>query len=221
MTSMCPRWIRGAALLCALAVVPAGCGGGTRDVASPSGGPSAASAPAVSTPTAPATTSSPTPAPARTTVSPAAPPPCRQSKGWSQEQTADWLRSIVDVSTTAVEISQSTPELCGSVTMQVEFFKVTFTPAGAEYAFDIKSVKRTRVTVDGRRFATVEAPEDLTVGRCATVLATAYVGVPLRPSELPTYIDDIAGLSPKVYFDSERLVGHDLAGLGSQLNLAC
>ncbi|MFC4068626.1 hypothetical protein [Actinoplanes subglobosus] len=219
MTSMCPRWIRGAALVCALAVVPVGCGG-TRDAASPNGGPSATSAPAVATPTAPATTSS-SPAPARTTVSPTAPPPCRQSRGWSQEQTADWLSDIVDVSTTAVEISPSTPELCDPVTMQVEFFKVTFTPAGADYEFDIKSVKRTRVTVEGRRFATVEAPEDLTVGRCATVLATAYVGAPLRPSELPSYIDDIAGLSPKVYFDSERLVGHDLAGLGSALNLAC
>jgi hypothetical protein len=140
----------------------------------------------------------------------------------------------VDTSKDPVAIHESvggyTGPLCETVTVQVEFWKLTYGSAGAgehttsateappDHYFDMDSVKRTELRVDGRKELLVKPPEKLYAGDrsvCAGALVAVYVGKPLKSKQLPEQISTgSVGVSiggGDVEFRTERVAEYELS----------
>ncbi|MEV6649797.1 hypothetical protein [Streptomyces sp. NPDC051219] len=208
----------GSALLVASALLAAGCSGGD-------GGASAAEPPAATTTAAPVTpTESPSP------PYPTAAKGCHPNRAWTPKEAVEWVRLEAEPpadNTTAekgVRIRRALPgydgPLCEPVTIQVEFWRLTYgaadgrpqrtpdpTEPPADYYFDMASVKRTQLRIDGRQEHLVPLPDKLYAADrsvCVGALVAVYVGKPLTVKELPEHIST-GGYIDNVEFRSERV----------------
>lgn len=220
------------ALLAAVALLTAGCSGdrdGT-DV-------SAATPSATGTATAAPTTPSATPSPPYPTNAKG----CHPNGEWTTEQIMSWVRIAADAPAAGVDTSKDpvkivesvagyTGPLCETVTVQVEFWKLTYGSAGAggytpgateappDYFFDMDSVKRTELRVDGRKEHLVKPPEKLYADDrsvCVGALVAVYVGRPLKSKELPEQISTESGglniAGGNVKFRTDRVAEYQLS----------
>lgn len=220
------------ALLAAVALLTAGCSGNG------DGTDASAATPSVTgTATAAPTTASATPSPLYPTNAKG----CHPNGGWTTEQVVSWVRIGADVPAAGVDTSKDpvtidesvegySGPLCETVTVQVEFWKLTYGSAGAgeyttsatgappDYYFDMDSVKRTELRVDGRKEHLVKTPERLYAGDrsvCAGALVAVYVGRPLKSKELPEHISTESGglniSGGDVKFRTERVAEYELS----------
>ncbi|WP_328980339.1 hypothetical protein [Streptomyces canus] len=219
-------------MLAAVALMTAGCSGdghGTdASAATPSGTGTATAAP---------TTPSATPSPPYPTNAKG----CHPNGEWTTEQATDWVRIAADAPDAGVDTSKDpvtihesvegySGPLCETVTVQVEFWKLTYGSAGAgerttsateappDYYFDMDSVKRTELRVDGRKELLVKPPEKLYAGDrsvCVGALVAVYVGKPLKSKELPEQISTESGglniYGGDVEFRTERVAEYELS----------
>ncbi|WP_326659621.1 hypothetical protein [Streptomyces canus] len=219
-------------MLAAVALMTAGCSGdgdGTdASAATPSGTGTATAAP---------TTPSATPSPPYPTNAKG----CHPNGEWTTEQATDWVRIAADAPDAGVDTSKNpvtihesvegySGPLCETVTVQVEFWKLTYGSAGAgehttsateappDYYFDMNSVKRTELRVDGRKELLVKPPEKLYAGDrsvCVGALVAVYVGKPLKSKELPEQISTESGglniYGGDVEFRTERVAEYELS----------
>lgn len=231
------RWARYAAapvtaLLAAVGLLTAGCSGDGDGTDA-----SAATPSLTGTATAAPTTPSATPSPPYPTNAKG----CHPNGEWTTEQIMRWVRIAADAPAAGVDTSKDpvtidesvagyTGPLCETVTVQVEFWKLTYGSGGAgenttgateappDYYFDMDSVKRTELRVDGRKEHLVKPPERLYAGDrsvCVGALVAVYVGRPLKRKELPEQIStDSGGLNiggGDVEFRTERVSEYELS----------
>jgi hypothetical protein len=216
-----------ACLLAAVALLTAGCSGGGAD----------ASASPKASATASASTAAPsTPAPSPTPAYPTNAAGCHPDKGWSTSQTAEWVKLMrVGYSEPAgavanqVHLDKSLTgydgPLCTPVTIQVEFWKITYRAADSgsralageteQYYFAMKSLKRTELRVDGRGARDVLPPKGFASAKtspCVGFLMAIYAGKPLTSKELPSDIKTggAAYLNDTVTFPTERVGDYTL-----------
>lgn len=169
------------ALLAAVARLTAGCSGDG------DGTDASAATPSVTgTATAAPTTPSTTPSPPYPTNAKG----CHPNGEWTTEQAVSWVRTAADAPAAGVDTSKDpvtidesvegySGPLCETVTVQVEFRSLPYGSAGAggyttsateappDYYFDyfdMDSVKRTELRVDGRKEHLVRPPERLIAG---------------------------------------------------------
>ncbi|MBY8883070.1 hypothetical protein [Actinacidiphila acidipaludis] len=155
-----------------------GCSGGGDDAAAPSPDPSAT----------PASTSSPgtasaTPSPPPSPVYPTGAAGCHPDHGWSQAQAAEWVKfgqigtpTWTDGTWGHVRFDKSLAgfdgPLCEAVTVQVQYWKVTYrasddgpvsTDGSPQYTFTTVPLARTQLRVAGRSVRNVHlrSPGDL------------------------------------------------------------
>ncbi|MEU9327562.1 hypothetical protein AB0D91_27740 [Streptomyces canus] len=218
-------------MLAAVALLTAGCSGdGDGTYAS------AATPSVTGTATAAPTTPSATPSPPYPTNAKG----CHPNGEWTTEQARSWVRIHDDVPAAGVNTSKDPVTidesvegygpLCKTVTVQVEFWKLTYGSAGAgehtpgateappDYYFDMDSVKRTELRVDGRKELLVKPPEKLYAGDrsvCVGALVAVYVGRPLKSKELPEQIstgsEGVSIGGGDVDFRTERVAEYELS----------
>jgi hypothetical protein len=173
-------------MLAAVALLTAGCSGDGDGTDASAATPSVTGI-ATAAPTTPSATPSP--------PYPTSAKGCHPNGGWTTEQAMRWVRIAanapaagVDTSKDPVAIHESvggyTGPLCETVTVQVEFWKLTYGSAGAgehttsateappDYYFDMDSV----LLYAGDRSV------------CVGALVAVYVGKPLKSKELPEQI---------------------------------
>ncbi|WP_146067834.1 hypothetical protein [Streptomyces sp. Ru72] len=199
-----------AGLLAALVLLLTGCSGGGADTGDTAAGPSVSAATSV--------TGAPAPAATAPSASPTPPYPtgsagCHPGDGWTQKETADWVRLESETPDTFTPAAGSVRlrtsllgydgPLCAPVTVQVQFWKLTYgstgkrdvvprpTESGPDYYFSMRSLGRTQVRFDGTAEKSVPVPKSLyddnrTV--CEGALLAVYVGKPLLDRELPKEI---------------------------------
>jgi len=177
---------RRAVPLCVLALALTGCGDQERTTVA---GQTSQVSPAPTSTTAPPTLTPTTPTPTTPTAKPTT-PPCNQNKGWSSGETLKWVKSMVKIdnnSDIALGLYSTAGTVCKAIPVQVEFWQVGLSDAGK--TFDMKSVLRKQVALDGRRVITVQTPANLKQDDCSGTITAVYVGKPLRTAELPQQMD--------------------------------
>ncbi len=218
------------ALLAAVALLTVGCSGDGDGTDA-----SAATPSATGTATAAPTTPSATPSPLYPTNAKG----CHPNGKWTTEQVVRWVRIAADAPAAGVDTSKDpvtidesmqgySGPLCETVTVQVEFWKLTYGGAGQyttsatgappDYYFDMDSVKRTELRVDGRKEQLVKTPERLYAGDrsvCVGALVAVYVGRPLKSKELPEQISTGSGVlsiaGGDVKFRTDRVAEYQLS----------
>ncbi|MFI7541028.1 hypothetical protein [Actinoplanes sp. NPDC049599] len=199
---MSPPTVRAASLV-VLALVLAGCSSTEQPAAG-----SAATATAVTS--APAASS---PAPSRS-VAPSA-RPCQRTTAWSQTQTLNWVRAMSETDSSSNVVlggNDDVDDLCKGLAVQVEFWRVDLTSFVGNASFELKSVLRKQVTIDGRRTVTIKPPKNFSARECTGILTAVYVGKPLTEAELPTELDPAGMAGKAVEFDTDR-VAYSVAGM--------
>jgi len=187
--------------LVVLALALAGCGKQER---------SAVAGPADATESVPAATVSPpsfSPSPAEPTTP--AEPVCVSAKGWTATEVGKWAQDLVQ--TDAPNKITFTPtylvdELCQAVKIQVEFWRVDFETI-TETTYEMTSVLRKQVSLDGKKTVTVAAPKGFSRGSCRGTVLAAYVGKPMSSAELPDSISagGYSGKSENLFPNGDRV----------------
>jgi hypothetical protein len=206
---LCPTWTaagggrfydaemsssRRALPLLVLALVLAGCGKQERGaVAGPVGATE-------STPTAPVSL------PSLTT--PAA-PVCASTKGWTSADVGEWAQDLIrtDAPNKITFRSDSVADdLCQAVKIQVEFWRVDF-KTFTQTTYEMTSVLRKQVSLDGKKEVTVAAPKGFARGACRGTILAAYPGKPMSDTELPDSISasGYSGKSEHFFLKSDRV----------------
>lgn len=216
-----------AAVLVAAGLLATACSGGGGGDAAPAPDPPATTAAAPSSASA-------SPRAMPSPVYPTGPGGCTQDRGWSQTRAAGWVNFGQIGSTTwtdhkwgHVRFDKSTAgfdgPLCDPVTVQVQYWKVTYRASGASsavdggtkrYAFTTASLARTRVRVDGRSVRDVYAPKSAASGAstpCVGYMWAIYVGKPLTEREMPTDITTGGVIGQQISFPTKRVAYSQLA----------
>jgi hypothetical protein len=115
-------------------------------------------------------------------------PACVSPKGWTNDDVKKWAVDLIQTDApnkiTFTSDNYFAPRLCQPVTVQVEFWRVDFTTF-VHTTYDMTSVLRKRVSVDGKKTVTVNAPKGFTRNTCRGTILVAYAGKPLSSGELP------------------------------------
>ncbi|WP_307782038.1 hypothetical protein [Streptomyces sp. MBT65] len=183
-------------------------------------------------------TPSPSPTPSLTPPYPTGASGCHENRGWTTEDSGDWLRLAVDTpkdnseddSVTIVSLPGYNGPLCRKITVQVEFWKLVYGVADDSdgerlsngmlpaYYFDIRRVKRVELHVDARVDRKVAPPASLYAtdrSPCVGALVSITVGKPLASKELPEEVDVGGGEDAwgraDVNFRSKRVADYDLS----------
>lgn len=160
---------------------------------------------------APVTAPAVPPPPAVTTAasSPAASPTpatCKDTKGWSADDTLSWVRQQVTYKIPG-NVELGTPGridfVCKPIGLQVQFWNVKVSTALGTVSYVMPSSQRKQISFDGRRPMTVKTPNDLQSTDCGGFVMAVYTGAPLTDDELPESID-FSGLKD-VKFRSDRV----------------
>ena len=160
-----------------LVLVLAGCGKQDHSaVASPAGVTESAT---VSPPApSPSPTDEPTPPPE---------PVCVSAKGWTNADIGKWAQDLIQ-SDAPNKITFApnylVDELCQAVKVQVEFWRVDFRTI-TETTYEMTSVRRKQVSLDGKKTVTVAAPKGFSRGTCRGTVLAAYAGEPMSSDGLP------------------------------------
>ena len=181
---------------------------------------------------------SPSPTPSLTPPYPTGSSGCHDNKGWTAEETREWVRRVVntpkenygDDEVRVVSLPGYNGPLCRKITVQVEFWKLVYGVAnGAEggrlsdgtrpaYYFDIRRVKRVELHTDASVEQRIALPASLYAtdrSPCVGALLSITVGKPLTSKELPKEVTvgggkDVWGRAT-VDFRSKRVADHELS----------
>ncbi|MFF7240091.1 hypothetical protein [Streptomyces collinus] len=217
-----------AAVLAAAGVLTAGCAGGGDDTAAPSPDPTATATATAAAPSPVASPASPSP------VYPTGPGGCHRDRGWSDTKAAAWVNftqlgtpTWTDGKWGHVRFDRSTVgfdgPLCDPVTVQVQYWKVTYrAPADSSapddgtqhYDFTTASLARTQVRIDGRSVHDVYAPKSVASAAknpCVGYMWAIYAGGPLYGHEMPTDITTGGVIGQSISFPSKRVADSQLA----------
>ena len=215
-----------AAVLAAVGFLATGCSGSGGDDAVAPSPDTSATAPATPSPSTPST-----PVTAPTTLSavyPTGPAGCHADHAWSATQAAEWLKfeqlgspTWMDGRWGHVHFAKSKPgfdgPLCDAVTVQVQYWKVTYRAAGnasvggggtQRYVFTTASLARTRLRVDGRSVKDVYAPKSVAsaaASPCVGYLVAIYIGGPLTEREMATDISTGGLVGQTISFPTKRV----------------
>jgi len=192
--------------LAVLALALAGCGEQERSAVA---GP-AASVPAA-TVSSPSLTLSPSPADKLPTSLSAVPPllTCESTKGWTSADFGEWAKDLIrtDAQNKITFTSDYlVDELCQPVKIQVEFWRVDFTTM-TQTTYELTSVLRKQLSLDGKKTVVVAAPKGFSRGSCRGTILAAYVGKPLSSTELPDSISasGYSGKSEHFFLKGDRV----------------
>jgi hypothetical protein len=114
-------------------------------------------------------------------------PVCVSAKGWTNADIGKWAQDLIQ--TDVPNKITFTPnylvdELCQAVKIQVEFWRVDFQTI-TETTYEMTSVLRKRVSLDGKKTVTVAAPKGFSRGTCRGTVLAAYAGEPMSSDGLP------------------------------------
>lgn len=181
---------------------------------------------------------SPSPTPSLTPPYPTGASGCHDNKGWTAEESRDWVRLVVDTpkenyaddGLRVVSLPGYNGPLCRKITVQVEFWKLVYGVAnGADgerlsdgtrpaYYFDIRRVKRVELHADASVERKIALPASLYAtdrSPCEGALLSITVGKPLTSKELPKEVEVGGGESvwrgATVDFRSQRVADHELS----------
>jgi hypothetical protein len=180
---------------------------------------------------------SPSPTPSLTPPYPTGASGCHDNKGWTAEESRDWVRRVVDTPKENYEDDglrvASLPgyngPLCRKITVQVEFWKLVYGVAnGARladgtrpaYYFDIRRVKRVELHADASVEQKIALPTSLYAtdrSPCEGALVSITVGKPLTSKELPKEVEVEVGAGEDrwsrgtVDFRSKRVADFELS----------
>ncbi|MFD3842853.1 hypothetical protein ACFWWC_42535 [Streptomyces sp. NPDC058642] len=195
-----------------------------------SGDPSESATPASGSP-------SPSPTPSLTPPYPTGASGCHDNKGWTAQESRDWVRLVVDTPKENYEDDQvkvdSLPgyngPLCHEIIVQVEFWKLVYGVADGAgerlsdgtkpvYYFDIRRVKRVELRADASSERKIALPKSLYAADrsvCEGALLSITVGKPLTSKELPEEIevggDESLWAGATVDFRSKRVADYELS----------
>ncbi|MEV7340290.1 hypothetical protein [Streptomyces sp. NPDC093544] len=220
----------GTALLVAVTLLTVGCSN-TSDVS--------ASTPSSTDPVSGVPVPSSSPSPSLSPLYPTNAAGCHPNAGWTPKEESAWLmlRAYTpdenwydgpDTVRISAAVAGSSGPLCEPLTVQVEFWELTYGSAagqtsatgGAEqapdYYFDMRSVQRTELRVDGRKEHLVEQPKKLYADDrsvCTGALLAIYSGKPLTSEELPENINTGDNINPRgdVDFNADRVATYELS----------
>ncbi|WP_232838213.1 hypothetical protein [Streptomyces geranii] len=183
---------------------------------------------------------SPSPTPSVTPPYPTGASGCHDNKGWTAEETAEWVQRFVetpketygdDGEVEVVSLPGYNGPLCRKITVQFEFWKLVYGVADGDdgerlsdgarpdYYFDIRRVKRVELQLDARVERRIALPTALYAtdrSPCEGALLSITVGKPLATKELPEEVavgggeEDVWGRAV-VDFRSKRVVDHELS----------
>ncbi|WP_234443102.1 hypothetical protein [Streptomyces cellulosae] len=125
---------------------------------------------------------SPSPTPSLTPPYPTGASGCHDNKGWTAEESRDWVRLVVDTpkenyedgEVKVVSLPGYSGPLCRKITVQVEFWKLVYGVANGadgdrlsdgtrpDYYFDIRRVKRVELPTDASVEQKIALPTSLT-----------------------------------------------------------
>jgi hypothetical protein len=183
---------------------------------------------------------SPSPTPSLTPPYPTGASGCHDNKGWTVEESRDWVRLVVDTPKENFGDSEvrvgSLPgyngPLCRKITVQVGFWKLVYGVAnGADrkrlsdgtrpaYYFDIRRVKRVELHADASVERKIALPASLYAmdrSPCEGALLSITLGKPLTSRELPEEVEvEVGGDksrwdSATVDFRSQRVADYELS----------
>ncbi|MEV7734907.1 hypothetical protein AB0O75_23025 [Streptomyces sp. NPDC088921] len=181
---------------------------------------------------------SPSPTPSLTPPYPTGASGCHDNKGWTAEESRDWVRLVVntpkenyeDDEVKVVSLPGYNGPLCRKITVQVEFWKLVYGVANGadgdrlsdgtrpDYYFDIRRVKRVELHTDASAEQKIALPASLYAtdrSPCEGALLSITVGKPLASKELPKEVEfadkeDLWGRGT-VDFRSKRVADHELS----------
>lgn len=181
---------------------------------------------------------SPSPTPSLTPPYPTGASGCHDNKGWTAEETEDWVRLAFDTpkenygddTVEIVSLPGYIGPLCRKVTVQVEFWKLVYGVADGtdgerlsdgtrpDYYFDIRRVKRVELRTaagEDRKIALPAALYATDRSPCEGALLSITVGKPLKSKELPEEVPVGGGVDSwgraTVDFRSERVADYELS----------
>ncbi|WP_327694683.1 hypothetical protein [Streptomyces sp. NBC_00459] len=181
---------------------------------------------------------SPSPTPSITPPYPTGASGCHDNKGWTAEESRDWVGRFVDTpkenyggdGLRVVSLPGYNGPLCRKITVQVEFWKLVYGVANGvdgkrlsngvrpAYYFDIQRVKRVELHVDAGVERKIALPKSLYAtdrSPCVGALISVTVGKPLTSRELPEEVE-VGGQKDAwdraiVDFRSQRVADHELS----------
>ncbi|MEU1269557.1 hypothetical protein [Streptomyces sp. NPDC005799] len=181
---------------------------------------------------------SPSPTPSLTPPYPTGASGCHDNKGWTAEESREWVRRFVDTpkedygdgEVKVVSLPGYNGPLCRKITVQVEFWKLVYGVANGDdgdrlsdgrrpdYYFDIRRVKRVELRTDAGVEQKIALPASLYAtdrSPCEGALLSIAVGKPLASRELPKEVGvggakDIWGRAT-VDFRSQRVADYELS----------
>jgi hypothetical protein len=181
---------------------------------------------------------SPSPTPSLTPPYPTGASGCHDNKGWTAEESRDWVRLAVDtpkensvsVGLRIASLPGYIGPLCRKITVQVEFWKLVYGVANGadgerlsdgarpDYYFDIRRVKRVELHEDAGVERKIALPASLYAtdrSPCEGALLSITVGKPLTSKELPKEVEvggeeDLWGRA-SVDFRSQRVADYELS----------
>ncbi|NEA61021.1 hypothetical protein [Streptomyces sp. SID12488] len=181
---------------------------------------------------------SPSPTPSLTPPYPTGASGCYDNKGWTAEESADWVGRFVDTpkenygsdEVEVVSLPGYNGPLCRKITVQVEFWKLVYGVANGadgerlsdgtrpDYYFDIRRGKRVELQVDAGVERKITLPTSLYAtdrSPCEGALLSITVGKPLTSKELPKEVpvggEDDAWGRATVDFRSKRVADYELS----------
>ncbi|MDQ0910751.1 hypothetical protein QFZ22_006736 [Streptomyces canus] len=181
---------------------------------------------------------SPSPTPSLTPPYPTGASGCHDNKGWTAEESRDWVRLAIDtpkensvsVGLRIASLPGYIGPLCRKITVQVEFWKLVYGVANGadgerlsdgarpDYYFDIRRVKRVELHEDAGVERKIALPASLYAtdrSPCEGALLSITVGKPLTSKELPKEVEvggeeDLWGRAT-VDFRSQRVADYELS----------
>ncbi|NEC88781.1 hypothetical protein G3I71_23890 [Streptomyces sp. SID12501] len=181
---------------------------------------------------------SPSPTPSLTPPYPTGASGCHDNKGWTAEESTDWVGLVVDTpkenygedELRVVSLPGYNGPLCRKITVQVEFWKLVYGVANGTdgerlsngmppaYYFDIRRGKRVELHTDAGVERTIALPTSLYAtdrSPCVGALISITVGKPLTSKELPEEVEvggekDLWGRAT-VDFRSQRVADYELS----------
>ncbi|KUN72592.1 hypothetical protein AQJ46_12245 [Streptomyces canus] len=179
----------------------------------------------------------PSPTPSLTPPYPTGASGCHDNKGWTAEESRDWVRRVVDTpkenyrgdGLRVASMPGYNGPLCRKITVQVEFWKLVYGVANGDrlsdgtrpaYYFDIRRVKRVELHADASVEQTVALPTSLYAtdrSPCEGALVSITVGKPLTSKELPEEVEIEVGVGEDrwsrgtVDFRSKRVADFELS----------
>ncbi|MFE9438224.1 hypothetical protein ACFYO2_04275 [Streptomyces sp. NPDC006602] len=181
---------------------------------------------------------SPSPTPSLTPPYPTGASGCHDNKGWTVEESRDWVRLVVDTpkenyvgdGLRVVSLPGYNGPLCRKITVQVEFWKLVYGVAnGADgerlsdgtrpaYYLDIRRVKRVELHADASVERKIALPASLYAtdrSPCEGALLSITLGKPLTSKELPKEVEVGGGEDAwgraTVDFRSQRVADYELS----------